>query len=98
MAIEPLEIPGAIVETALALELDGGDVVADLVEGRDCIFLAGLHCAEQSTAAARGPLPWLATNGDKAIPWVEDKTKLTLAGSPSSAAPDQLSPLLNGRP
>jgi len=90
LAIKLLEIPGAIVETALALELDGGDVVADLVEGRDCIFLAGLHRAEQSIAArlkaiARGPLPWPAIDADRAIPWVEDKTKLTLADSQKAA-------------
>ena len=50
-AIKLLEIPGPIIEAALALELEQGDVVADEVEGRDCIFLAGLHRAEQAIAA-----------------------------------------------
>src|SRR5260370_6446433 len=90
LAIKLLEIPAPIVETALGLELGEGDVVADQVEGRDCIFLAGLHRAEQAIAArlkaiARGPLPWTAIDADKAIPWVEDKTGLTLADSQKAA-------------
>jgi exodeoxyribonuclease V alpha subunit len=89
-AIKLLEIPGPIIEGALLLELGQGDVVAERVEGRDCIFLAGLHRAEQSIAArlkaiARGPLPWPAIDADKAIPWVEDKTGLTLADSQKTA-------------
>ena len=90
LAIKLLEIPGPIVEAALGLELGQGDVVADQVEGRHCIFLAGLYRAEQSIAArlkaiARGPLPWPAIDADKAIPWVEDKTGLTLADSQKAA-------------
>ncbi len=90
LAIKLLEIPGPIVEAALGLELGQGDVVADPVEGRDCIFLAGLHRAEQSIAArlkaiARGPLPWPAIDADKAIPWVEARTGLTLADSQKAA-------------
>lgn len=89
-AIKLLEIPGPIIEGALVLELGQGDVVADQVEGRDCIFLAGLHRAEHSIAArlktiARSPLPWPAIDADKAIPWVEDKTGLTLADSQKAA-------------
>ena len=42
-----LEIPAAIVEHALDLELEAGEVVADDVDGRCCIFLAGLHRAER---------------------------------------------------
>src|SRR5258708_9533678 len=69
LAIKLLEIPAPIVETALGLELGEGDVVADQVEGRDCIFLAGLHRAEQAIAArlkaiGRRPLPWSAIDAD----------------------------------
>jgi exodeoxyribonuclease V alpha subunit len=90
LAAELLEIPPPIVETALAAELEQGAVVADRVEERECIFLAGLHRAEQAIVArlkaiARGPLPWRPIDADKAIPWVEEKTGLTLADSQKAA-------------
>ena len=86
LAVKLLEIPDTIVETALVAELTQGAVIADRVEERDCIFLSGLYRAEQSIATrlkaiGRGPLPWPDINADKAIPWVEDKTGLTLAES-----------------
>jgi exodeoxyribonuclease V alpha subunit len=86
MAIKLLEIPAAIIQEAMGLELEQGQVIADQVGGRACIFLAGLYYAEQSIAArlkaiARGALPWLDIDADKAIPWVEGKTGLTLAES-----------------
>jgi exodeoxyribonuclease V alpha subunit len=39
-----------VVDAALALELAEGAVVADTVEGRACVFLAGLYRAEQGIA------------------------------------------------
>jgi exodeoxyribonuclease V alpha subunit len=45
-----LEIPAELVETALRLELDGGAVVADDLEGRRCVFLAALYRAEREIA------------------------------------------------
>src|SRR3954453_364348 len=48
---ELLEVPEPLIETALNLELEAGDVVADQVEGpRHCVFLAGLYRAEQTIA------------------------------------------------
>jgi exodeoxyribonuclease V alpha subunit len=40
LAVKLLEIPDAIVTDALRLELESGQVIADRVEGRDCVFLA----------------------------------------------------------
>ena len=40
---ELLEVPAELVETALSLELQGGAVIADDLDGRRCVFLAGLH-------------------------------------------------------
>src|SRR5262244_2600687 len=40
---ELLEVPAELVETALSLELQGGAVIADDLEGRRCVFLAGLY-------------------------------------------------------
>ncbi|MDG4602596.1 MAG: ATP-dependent RecD-like DNA helicase [Defluviicoccus sp.] len=90
MAAALLEVPAEIIEAALGLELHDGDVVADTVEERPCIFLAGLHRAERAIAGrlralATGPLPWPAIDAEKAIPWVETKAKITLAVSQREA-------------
>jgi exodeoxyribonuclease V alpha subunit len=79
-----LEVPTELVETALGLELDGGAVIADDLEGRRCVFLAGLYRAEREIAEKLKALvigrpPWPAIDADKAIPWVEQRTKLALA-------------------
>src|SRR5689334_15401986 len=85
-----LEVPTEAVDEALALELEAGDVVADEVDGRACVFLAGLHRAERGIAErlrrlAGGPPPWPAIDADKALPWVEQKTGLALAESQGEA-------------
>jgi hypothetical protein len=77
LAAELLEIPPEVVDTALELELAAGAVVADTVEERPCVFLAGLYRAEQGIAERlRGlvaaSLPWPAIDADKAIPWAEE--------------------------
>ena len=63
LAEQLLEIPASIVEEALDLELHAGEVVADEVNDRRCIFLAGLHRAERAIAdflraLQEGALPW----------------------------------------
>jgi exodeoxyribonuclease V alpha subunit len=90
MAVTLLEVPAEIIETALDLELQDGEVVADTVEGERCIFLAGLHRAERAIAAriktlGSGALPWPAIDAAKAIPWVETKAGITLAASQREA-------------
>ncbi len=45
-----LEIPGELVRTALGLELEAGEVVADTLEEQRCVFLAGLYRAEREIA------------------------------------------------
>jgi exodeoxyribonuclease V alpha subunit len=83
---ELLEVPAELVETALGLELQHGTVIADDLDGRRCVFLAGLYRAEREIAEklkalAAGKPPWPLINADKAIPWVEKRTKLALAES-----------------
>ena len=90
MAEQLLEIPASIVEEALDLELEAGEVVADEVDGRRCIFLAGLHRSERAIAGRLrglqlGVLPWPHVDPANAIPWIEAKTGITLAGSQKSA-------------
>jgi exodeoxyribonuclease V alpha subunit len=90
LAVELLEIPDTIVLDALRLELDTGQVIADQVEGRDCVFLGGLYHAERSIAdrlriLSRGLLPWKSIDAEKAIPWAEARTGLALADSQKTA-------------
>src|SRR3954447_5108783 len=85
-----LEVPAEAVEEALALELEAREVVADEVDGRPCVFLAGLHRAERGVAErlrrlAEGPPPWPAIDAGKALGWVEGKTGLGLAPSQREA-------------
>lgn len=87
---ELLEVAASLIETALALELEAGDVVADSVGETGCIFLAGLYRAEQSIgerlrACAVGRPPWSEIDAAKAITWVERKTGLALAPSQQEA-------------
>jgi exodeoxyribonuclease V alpha subunit len=86
LAQKLLEVPPDLVETALGLELQDGTVVADDLDGRRCIFLGALYRAEREIAeklkalASKRP-PWPSIEVDKAIPWVETRTKLGLAES-----------------
>jgi exodeoxyribonuclease V alpha subunit len=85
-----LEVPAELVDTALGLELQEGTVIADEVQARRCIFLASLYHAEREIAErlgalASGSLPWPWIDPEKAIPWVETRTKITLAPSQSEA-------------
>src|SRR6516162_4322975 len=45
-----LEVPAELVEEALHLELGAGTVIADDLDGRRCVFLAGLYRAEREIA------------------------------------------------
>ncbi len=85
-----LEVPSELIEAALVLELEAGDVVADTLEGQRCVFLAGLYRAEQVIAErlrtlAQGTPPWPRIDAGKAIPWVEGRTGLALAESQKEA-------------
>ena len=65
-------------------------VIADRVGETECVFLAGLHGAERAVAErlltlANGALPWPRIDPDKALPWVEQRTGLTLADSQQAA-------------
>ena len=87
---ELLEVAGPLIEAAVAGELASGEVLAVTTDGREVIFLAGLYRAEQGIAERmlrlqNGRLPWRAIDIDKAIPWVEQRTGLTLATSQAAA-------------
>ena len=85
-----LEVSEDLIATALTLELEAGDVVADVLEGRQCLFLTGLYRAEQTIADRLRALmsaaaPWPHIDAAKAIPWVERRTGLLLADSQRGA-------------
>ena len=90
LAVELLEVPPELVQSALGLEIAEGTVIADEVAQTPCIFLAGLYKAEQVISdrihkLASGNLPWPAIDADKALPWIEAKTGLSLAESQVTA-------------
>jgi len=85
-----LEVPADLIATALDLELQDGTVIADDLDGRHCVFLVGLYRAEREISGrlrtlAIGNLPWPQIDADKAIPWVEQRTKLMLAETQKEA-------------
>ena len=90
LAAKLLEVETPLIEAALALELEEHTVIADSVNGRQCVFLGGLYHAEKAIAERlhkllAGPLPWDAIDADKALPWIEKRTGLTLAPSQRDA-------------
>jgi len=90
LAEKLLEVPQDLTRTALDLELADGTVIADRLGEIDRIFLAGLHRAERAIAEhlltlCNGKLPWASIDADKAIPWIEQRTGLTLAESQRTA-------------
>jgi exodeoxyribonuclease V alpha subunit len=90
LAATLLEVPAELVQTALDLELTEGTVVADTVGETPCIFLTGLYRAERVIAErirslANGRLPWPYIDPEKALPWIEQKTGLSLAESQAAA-------------
>ena len=90
LAVGLLEVSSELVQTALDLELADATVVGDSVGETPCIFLAGLHRAEITIAKrihclVNGTLPWAYIESDKALPWIEQKTGLSLAESQAAA-------------
>jgi len=90
LAEQLLEIPRPLLVDALGLELQDGNVTADTIGERRCIFLPHLWHAEQTIATrlktlAAGSPPWPAIDPAKAIPWVEGKLGVALADSQRAA-------------
>jgi exodeoxyribonuclease V alpha subunit len=90
LAMELLEVSRELVQTALDLELAEGTVIAATVGETACVFLGGLYRAEKVIAErilniANAMLPWQYIDTEKALPWVEKKTGLSLAESQVAA-------------
>jgi exodeoxyribonuclease V alpha subunit len=89
-AVQLLEIPENVILQAIAGELAEENLVSELIDGQEALFLAPLYRAETGCVAnlrrlCQGALPWGDIDAAKAIPWVEEKTGLTLSGSQKAA-------------
>ena len=87
-----LEVPEALIRTALDLELAAGAVNADRVGETDCIFLAGLYHAERGIAerlraVAVGALPWPWRSGCAGASLCGDDPQGAGLGIPSRGDP-----------
>jgi exodeoxyribonuclease V alpha subunit len=85
-----IEIKAALIEATLELELRDGNLIADSVAGAPCVFLAGLYRSEQVIAErlqrlSSGRPSWPVIDLDRAIPWIESRTKMILAPSQREA-------------
>ena len=85
-----LAIPMSLIEQALHLEVLQGHVVAEAIQDQPCVFLAPLHRAELGVAAhlrrlLKLPPLWAPIATDKALPWVEQQTGVTLSVSQRAA-------------
>jgi exodeoxyribonuclease V alpha subunit len=72
------------------LDLQEGNVIADKVGYRNCVFLPHLWHAEKTFAErliglASGSMPWPGIDPAKAIPWVESRLGFALAESQKEA-------------
>ena len=90
LAEKLLEVPPPLIESALAEELLEETVTLDRVGDVECVFLTGLYLAERGIAdqiqrIQSGHLPWAEIDADKALPWIEQKTGLSLADSQAEA-------------
>jgi exodeoxyribonuclease V alpha subunit len=90
LAEKLLVVPANLIESAMVLELAEKTVTADRVGETECLFLTGLYQAERSVAEhlsrlSTGSLPWPEIDVDRALPWIEQKTGLTLATSQAEA-------------
>ncbi len=85
-----LEIPAAIIEQAVSAELTEENLVEEQVDGCSLLFLTPFHRAELGVAASIGrlmrfPPVWGGIDVDRAIPWVQERTGLTLSASQRDA-------------
>jgi exodeoxyribonuclease V alpha subunit len=85
-----LEIADPILDEAIHAEIAEENLIQEDIEGKPCLFLTPLHRAESGAATSilrllKGTPPWGTIDVDKAIPWVEGKTGLTLSESQREA-------------
>lgn len=85
-----LEIPEKTIAEAIHLEVSEERMVLEDIEAVSCVFPRSLHHAEKESALhlkrlKQGQTPWGSIDVEKAIPWVEEQTKLQLSPSQRQA-------------
>ena len=90
MAVKLLAIPVAIIDAAITAELVEGNLIAEIINQDEVIFLTPLYraeigCATHLLRLNQGEPPWGSIDAQKAIPWVEGQTGLTLSTSQRAA-------------
>jgi len=90
MAVQLLEIPENVIVQAIGEELAEENLVSEIIDGQEALFLTPLYRAETGCASnllrlRQGASPWGEIDTAKAIPWVEEKTGLTLSESQKTA-------------
>ncbi len=90
MAAKLLETPSPIIDQVIAAELTEGNLIAEIDGSDEFIFLTPLHraeigCATHLNRLNQGNTPWGVIDADKAIPWVEEQTGMTLSQSQAAA-------------
>jgi exodeoxyribonuclease V alpha subunit len=89
-AVELLEITEEIIVQAITNEIKEENLVLDKIDGKDCLFLAGLYQAECLSAKKiehlrNGKLPWGIIDHEKALQWAEEQTGIILSASQRNA-------------
>ncbi len=89
-ATKLLEISSDIIKKAINTEIAEENLVSEEINAIPSLFLTPLYRAETGTASnilrlLQGVPPWGEIDIDKAIPWVEGKTSLTLSDSQRTA-------------
>ena len=88
-AAKLLEIPAPIIEQAIDEELAQENLVAEPIRDKPALFLTPLHRSERGIAEhidrLGGRPSWGRIDTAKAVPWVEEKTGLSLSESQREA-------------
>lgn len=90
MAAQLLEVPEAIIEQAIGAELEADNLIGETTPDGEILSLAPLYraetgCANHIRRLLEGVSPWGEIDAGKAIPWVEERTGLTLSESQRAA-------------
>jgi len=90
-----VDLPPALIDEAIAAELQDGQIVPARIDGEAVLALVTLDTAERSVAArlldlTRQRRPWLDIDVERAVPWVESRLGLTLSPSQQTAVAQAL--------
>jgi exodeoxyribonuclease V alpha subunit len=89
-AVQLLEIAQPVIEQAVQAEIAQENLVAEPINEKPALCLASLHRSELGVAQhiqrlIEGEPSWGAIDADRAIPWVEKRTGLSLSASQREA-------------